>query len=59
MTARNHVCWQKLDSAPLIGYQHFVLVAINFYYYFSNNWLFSLQTVTILKAQNKRVITEP
>jgi len=58
MTDQNHVCWQKLDgSAPLLDYQHFILVAMKFYYYFSNS-LFSLRTVTILKAQNERGITE-
>ena len=58
MTDQNHVCWQKLDgSAPLLDYQHFILVAMKFYYYFSNS-LFSLRTVTTLKAQNEKGITE-
>lgn len=47
-----------MGSAPLVGYQHFVHVAINFLLLFLK-WLFSLQTLTILKAQNERVITEP
>ena len=59
MTVQNHVCWRKLDgSAPLLDYQHFILVAMKFYHYFSNSCLFSLQTVPIFKAQNERGITE-
>ena len=45
MTVQNHVCWQKFDgSAPLLGYQHFIHVAINFLLLFLK-WLFSLQTL--------------